>query len=287
LLHPFDDLIPAGDDPDWFPYARQLARLQDSIFGIPFAGDALVLVYRTSDSFPPPRTLEDAQAQGGPLAFSAADPQALFTLALYQAAGGTFLDEEGRPTLDTAILTRVLAYYQQAATSGFAPVWLTQIETPGQAWESFMAEQAPMVVTWASNYLAELPANTAASAPPTLDGEPFSLANGWVWALASPNPEHQRLSVELAQYLSESSFLAKWTAESGYLPPRPSALDAWQASPQKDLAIQVTGPARLIPSTDVQASISPLLEEAALQVLKQQMDAETAAQNAVTALSAP
>ena len=36
LVHPYQNLTSPIDEPDWYPYARQLARLQDSIFGIAF-----------------------------------------------------------------------------------------------------------------------------------------------------------------------------------------------------------------------------------------------------------
>ena len=44
LLHPMDGLTTLPEDADWFPYARQMARIQNSTFGLPFAGDALALV---------------------------------------------------------------------------------------------------------------------------------------------------------------------------------------------------------------------------------------------------
>src|SRR3990172_8842538 len=65
FLHPFDDLINDLEDPDWYDYARQLARLQDSQFGQPFAGDALILVYRQEIVPEPPSTLtSDLQSEG-------------------------------------------------------------------------------------------------------------------------------------------------------------------------------------------------------------------------------
>ena len=115
FLHPFDDLINDLEDPDWYDYARQLARLQDSQFGQPFAGDALILVYRQEIVPEPPSTLTSDLQSEGPLVFPAADPQALFTLALYQAAGGSILDDEGRPFLDEEPLLRVLSFIYQAA----------------------------------------------------------------------------------------------------------------------------------------------------------------------------
>ncbi len=47
LLLPLDDLTDSINDPDWYPFALELAHLQNNIYGLPFAGDALVQVYHT------------------------------------------------------------------------------------------------------------------------------------------------------------------------------------------------------------------------------------------------
>jgi multiple sugar transport system substrate-binding protein len=287
LLRPFDNLIEPVDDADWYPFARQMARLQNSTYGIPFAGDAQMMVYHPTTIPVPPRTLSDTLTSPGPLAFAAADPQALFTLAQYQASSGAILDEQERPWLEVAPLTEVLTYYQRAAAADLIPVWVTQLENDKQVWEAFNDGNAEMIVTWMSHHLNNLQDDSAGALMPTTNGQPFSLATGWVWALASPEPEHQAISVELAQWLSESDFLARWTSALSYLPPRPSALKNWQAAPQRALAGEIASNAQLIPTNDVLNSLSPLLEKATLDVLKRQTDATTAAQQAVDSLVSP
>ena len=53
LLYPYDGLTNIMDDASWFEYARQLAHVQSSTYGIPFAGDAMVLAYHPSSSSNP------------------------------------------------------------------------------------------------------------------------------------------------------------------------------------------------------------------------------------------
>jgi len=109
LLHPYDGLTSSMDEPDWYGYARQLASLQNSTFGIPFAGDALVMVYRPAAVEKQPSTWVEALENQKPLVFAAADPQALFTLALYQSLGSALLDDEERPVLEPNQLAPVFA----------------------------------------------------------------------------------------------------------------------------------------------------------------------------------
>ncbi len=284
LLHPFDDLTQSMNSDDWYAYAQQLARLQTSVFGIPFAGDAQVLVHRSAN---PPRDLNALLTSEGPLAFPAADPQSLFTLALYQAAGGPTKDEQGMPFLDAATLQAVLSFYQQAEAGGLTPFWLTQFETDEQAWEAFSNGAASQVITWASRYRTTRPEGAAAAPIPTPNGTDFTLATGWVWALASARPERQSISAELADFLSEGSFLGPWSEASGYLPPRPSALELWTDPAREPWVTLVEQSASLLPSNDVLNSLAPSLEQATLQVLKEQTDPLTAAEQAVKRLTNP
>ena len=43
---------------------------------------------------------------------------------------------------------------------------------------------------------------------PTPGGKPFTLATGWVWALAGRDEAKRKLTVELAEFLTEPHFLA-------------------------------------------------------------------------------
>ena len=83
---------------------------------------------------------------------------------------------------------------------------------------------------------------------PTLDGNDYTLASGWVWSLASPDAQKQKLSTELAEFLSDSEFMARWTAAAGYLPTRASALACWKDAGIQALASQVLQSAQLYPA---------------------------------------
>lgn len=286
-LHSYEGLSSTLEDPDWYEYARQLASLQDSSFGLPFAGDALMLVYRPAVVPSPPADWQTSLALTTTLAFPAADPQSLYTISLYRSTGAELLDETGRPSLDTIQLSQVFTYYQQAATSNLMPFWLTQYQSTAQSWQAFNEQQADLAVVWASQYLQQPPTDSNGAPLPTADGQAFTLATGWVWALASPDPERQVLSAQLAEFLTTSSFLAEWTAAAGYLPPRPSALTAWQNPPLQNLMNQIALSAELIPSQDIVTIIGPILQTATVDVLKEQSDPLLAAEAAAAELSNP
>jgi ABC-type glycerol-3-phosphate transport system substrate-binding protein len=290
LLHSYDGLSSLVDDPNWFEYARQLAHLKTNTYGMPFAGDAMVMAYHPSMIGDPPNSLEASISLGEVLLFPATDPQALFTLCMYLATGGTLQDAEGRPALDKDALMNILEIYQRASQAGVMPYWLTQYSNDEQVWETFMREQFPMAVTWASAYLEHklnAPADRSLAALPTPDGTPFALATGWSWALAGQNPERRMLSVRLAEFLVEKEFLAAWTYAAGYLPPRVDALKIWQDADLRWRVEQISYSSRLMPPADQISSVGPAMEQAVVDVLKAQSDPESAAQAAIDQLNQP
>jgi multiple sugar transport system substrate-binding protein len=287
LLHPFDGLTTILDDPDWYNFARQLSHLQNTTYGIPLAGDALLMTYRPEVIAEPPADWPASLLITNTLTFPAADPQALFTFLNYQSLGGAVTGEAEQPAVDDVLLTDVLTYYQQASASELMPFWLTQYESDQQAWEAYEQEQADLAITWVSRYLELLPEDTAAAPVPTFDGTPFTLADGWAWALTAHDAERQSLAAQLAEFLSTSEYLASWTEAAGLIPPRPSSLETWESAAQQALLNQIVPTAQLSPSQEVIDLLGPALQAAVISVLKAEEDATTAAQTALEKLSAP
>ncbi len=281
LIFPLDKLLSrAIDDADWYTYARQAALIQGSTFGLPFAGDALLLVYRSAHVNPPTDEWAGVLRQGQPVAIPAGDPQALVTLNLYQALGGTVADAQGRPVLQPEILAQVLKLYSEGNQQGIFPAWLAQYQTDGQAWQAYHEQSAQWLVTWSSRYLADTPEDSSALPLPSLGTRHVSLATAWLWALSDPVPERRSLSVRLAEYLAQGDFLANWTAAAGYLPTRPTALTMWPNQSIQNLLSQLVLSAQLRPNNDLTSSLGPVLADATIQVIRHRNDPVQAAQAA-------
>jgi len=287
LLHPLDQLDEAMIDPDWYDYARSLAQIQDRTYGLPFAGDALALVYRTEAVPAPPSDWTAILNTTTPLVFPAADPQALFTLSQYQAKGGTVRDEEGRPYLDDEILEEVLIFYQEAKQTGVIPLWLTQYEDDNQVWEMYNENEADLIITWTDRFLESNLEDSAFTTIPTHDGLPYTLSSGWVWAIPAHQPDHQELSLDLAKFLTASDYLGEWSEAAGVLPTRASSLEVWSSTDVKTIVEQIVLSANILPSTDVLTSIGQVLKDASVQILNGESDPETSAQQAVEGLTEP
>lgn len=287
LLHPYNDQASLEEGLDWYDYALELGHLQQSTFGLPFAGNPMLFVYRTTSIDEPPTTYSATLTTPGTLSFPAADPQALYPIALYQAGGGDILDEQERPYLDQEGLQDVYEFMATGAASGLIPTWTTQLQDGETAWQAFLDNQSEMVIAWANTYLIEGLADTAATHVPTENGATFSLANGWVWALANNELSHQELSNELAEFLTESMFLSRWTTATGYFPPRPNAMSTWQTTSLRSFAHQVSLSAEVIPPADVLSALGQPIREGTIGVINQQLTPDIAAQTAADQVNEP
>lgn len=290
LLHPYDGLSGLVDDPGWFEYARQLARLKASTYGMPFAGDAMLMAYDPSRIENPPNSLEEMSSQGEVLLFPATDSQALYTLGTYLATGASLQDEDGRPSMDAVALGNILDIYQRASQVGVMPYWLTQYSNDSQTWEALRGGQSPMAITWASTYLEgipDAPSGMLVAPMPTAGSSPFTMATGWSWALAGQDPERGALSAQLAEFLVEKEFLSAWTYAAGYLPTRVDALRGWQDANLRKMLEQISYSAQLMPAADILSSIGPPVEQAVVDVLKAQNDPASAAQAAADRINQP
>jgi ABC-type glycerol-3-phosphate transport system substrate-binding protein len=287
LLTPLEGSSFVLEDNDWYEYARQLARVQGASFGLPFAGDALLLVYRPALVSPSPASWDNILSQKQPLVFPAASPQALTTIALYQSAGGAIEDAQGRPVLDETILTSVFELYAQAVKEGVFPAAVTQTEVDDQVWQVYSQGQANMAIAWSTSYLTNLPADSAALPMPAASGGSYSLATGWVWAVTDPLPERRQLSIRLGEWLTDPAFLGAWSEAAGYLPTRPSALETWRNGSLRAVINQVALSAHARPSNDLLFSLGPVLRDAALTVIHQDASAGAAAESASTRVASP
>lgn len=288
MLLPYDSLTTSLDDPDWYPFAKELAYIQNDIYGLPFAGDNLLQVYYTEPLTTPLTSWNALIESGAVILFPAAAEDERFTLALYQANGGPTVDDQGRPMLNVGKLTEVLNFYQSAVQSGsISPDLVTQLQTDEQVWEAFNQNRGNLMATWTSTYLQNPLDGVGIASIPTNNGKPFSLANGWVWALVGREEEKRRLAVDLAEFLTESQFLAEWSQAAGFLPARPSSLQGWTDKEFVSTIDEIASSAQLIPPTDVLSSLELPLGQAAIAVIKNQTDPVSAAQAASAGLISP
>ena len=259
LLHPIDGLTSILHDPDWFAYARELGYIQNTGYGLPFAGNATVLVYRAE--FGELNSWNDILASKGRLVFPAGDPQGLTGLSLYVSAGGTLLNDQGLPMLDEDTFVSVLSLFEKGVANGVFPPSLANITTDDQALQAYRSGNMNILLTWNLSYSRAL--DGLMMPMPGLNQAPHSFATGWLWCLSGSNAENQQPAVELAEDLVAGEFIGEWAnGLGGYLPARPSAIREHDVNIAS--IIESTQP---IPTDDVLSVLGPIMHDALIRVL--------------------
>ena len=241
LVQPLDASL--LDDASWHPMARSLSRVNDAVYGLPFALDALAL----ASSAETPLTTWQEVSDAGALAFNAND--AFFPLALYLSAGGELTDAQGDLTLDEAVLVRVLALFAQEQ--------VLPLESDEEVRLS-LGQGDGSAVGWASGLSSGGPPEVKLEALPGLESPPATLVTSWSWSVASADAERQQLATELAAWLTAEEFLGEWTPSLGFLPPRDAQRARWKP---------LLDPARPVPPAELVEVVAPILREAVASVL--------------------
>jgi ABC-type glycerol-3-phosphate transport system substrate-binding protein len=260
LVRSLDDFSTQLQNSNWYSYAQELAKINGTPYGLPFAGDALVIIYRPELVWI--KTWDDILLSEGHLMFPGADLQAQVGLSLYMSAGGQLLDAQGHPAFDQEILTQVLEIFAKGRAATLFPDAVTNISTDSQVLQEYRARRANMAITHYSQYH---PSQDGLVQPLMgLKQDHYAFSTGWVWALAGQSAENQQLSTQLITFLTADDFLAQWTKETSYLPTRRSTAEQGSDSPIPAI-IEAAQPS---PSTDTLSILGPAMEEAITRVLK-------------------
>ncbi|MEX2143042.1 MAG: extracellular solute-binding protein, partial [Anaerolineales bacterium] len=247
-LFPLTGLTETLNSDDWYDFAQGMAQVNGSPFGLPFAGDALILAYRPTALVQVPSDWAALLESGQELGFAAADPDALFTLTQLISLDINAEQDDEELAFSQETLMEVFEFFALAHEQGVLPFWLNQYQTSEQSWQAFSEGRVPMVAAWTSRIFDSRNVDVSAVPLPAKEGQPFALVNGWVWAITTSDSARAALVAELAEFLTTPEFIAQWTAAAGLLPPRHSSLAAWTPGERQTLASQIVELAAALPN---------------------------------------
>ncbi len=291
LIFPLTDQLDENQLEQLYPAARTMAESDGQVLGYPFVlTDLPHLVYNTNAiTATLPLTWDRLITGPNHSMILAADGEdgAVLALQFYLDAGGTVVNEAGRPALDLEPLTLALEQVQKGHESGFFVTQSSTTSTQEQAWQAFQGSGANITRTSADFFLlqetAEFPIGFTVNAG--IDRPLTPVIRGWAWAVSTPDPVKRTLAAELITELTAPKYLSEWTAQSSLLPARRDAFAIWQEG--GDSYVIFLGPqlerATPLPVTSGSA-LMVQLQDAVFQVISGAKTAEEAAAAAVQAL---
>lgn len=285
LIQPIESEI-LSDPSNWYNYAHQAAFIDNSLYGIPIAGDALVLVYRISKIGAEIQDWEDLISRGMPISFAPSSGSSTFATFLYLIMGGKLSNDQGQPYIDQEKLTATLYLFLNGGQSGVFPPSIAQIQDQAQSWQRFNEGTMNLIVSQYSSFRHyNAKGINAIRIPAFPDHTEYPLATTWNLVMTESKPEIQRLAIKFAEQLSESVKNDDWTHQAGYLPVRVSEHTAWTDDEQFSAMLSINENATIVPSNQTLSKIMPLINNAVIQVIKNNVSPETAAQEAIDALN--
>jgi ABC-type glycerol-3-phosphate transport system substrate-binding protein len=198
---------------------------------------------------------------------------------------GSFENSDGQTQIDEQALRNLMDYYQSGTNSGLLPFWLTQFDADSLAFEALEDLRMQMVSTWYTRIQSSELETISVAPLPTADGQPFTYAQGYVWALSSADAQRHTLAVELAEWLTAGEFLSSWLDSLDYMPTRPSGLNDWNSGADQETAQVILDSAVLLPDQLTRTTLGAPLHDAVIAVLKQEISAEMATDQVLDALN--
>lgn len=236
LIYALDDLsLDSEMLDDLLPAARGLVTLGDSVYAYPLALTDLGHIAYDGNSITStiPMTWQGfSSLANGSFVFPAAGVDgATMVLQLYLDNGGTLTDASGAPRLEVGPLTEALRELAGAVDTGYVLPTSAEITTLAESWQVFQAGASATVQTNADQYLAQRNLGISAGfAPvPGSTGSLSPLTGAWVLAVTTADPARQAIAAELIGWLGSATNMGEWTRQSGRVPARRTAFEAWPA----------------------------------------------------------
>ena len=267
-------------DLDWYNFGRDAGMVQGEVIAVPFKGVPMGLVYQSISQLIPSNEWTDTRLNYGYFGFAADDPRGTFLLLLYMSLGGQVQNEQGLTFLQEAPLTTALQTMKDGLnTRHFSDVVVT-MQHPEQVWEEFSTRRVDTAFLPVDVVLQAM--ETTPEAPdPAFTSPSMTLTDAWVWALGNQESQRQELAVALIAHLSETQFLAQWSEALKAIPPRPSALGAWEETSLKPALEKMASGAVLYPPDAIMNNLGPILRNATLLILRDNADVVETAKQAV------
>lgn len=262
LLVPLDAYLMDGIENDSIPGFISLGRLQGSLFGLPAAGDVLLMV-GTKNNRTPIKSWQDVSTSGLKIGTNFNDPNGTTSMSLYLSAGGSLADENGKPHLDPDALTNLINMVRGAREFSVFPEWSIISSDWNEVTRHFMDGDTDLEINWYSSLNNSSLEQYSYQPVPGLTEKTASTLTGWYWSVANPAQDRQAASKQLLTFLYQPIFSSTWSNTAGYLP---VTSQPW---PQTDVNLQslqsILNSAEPLPDTSIMITLGPVIRDAVIR----------------------
>ncbi len=288
LIAPLNDIIPAPEIPEWYPFAIDAAFVDNTFYGLPFMSEAEAFAYRKEAFEAEPKDWSDLLGSTETILLPIGDKTSKFTLIQYIAIGGKLADDNGSPTIDTAILTDLFTFYLSANKAGQLPLYALQLHSAEDAWLALTQGNTNAAVIHLEVLQEAVTSGSYLVAPwPTRDGTGVIPTKTLSWAMVAKDDEQQDHVSQILQWLSEPTFLGNLSETLGLIPVTPGALQEWSNPESSAILSRLVRVAAPEPTIEEITTFGTLLWVAIEDVLNERSTPETAAESIADQVKIP
>ncbi len=293
LLQPLDGRLDRSIVQDLLPAARRIGTVDEKLFGVPLGIEMEHTVYNTRIFTATPMLWTDILSKNTTYVFPAKGVNGRVndvTLSQYFSAGGEFLDDEGLPKIDDAVLKDVLDFYQKALENGIIDASILEAATPEELWPFYVDATAGIAQTSVRQYLIdrELFNNTVFTPLPVRSETdiPVSVMHGWVLVLITDDVNRQDAALRLIESFLSTPNNANWNKINKSIPTRDTAYQRLAGDdPYWVFLTDQLNTARLEPRFSDYDRIGLIIQQAVEQVIRGEATSEEATATAIDAFA--
>lgn len=295
LLQPLDGRVDDELAQDLVNAARLGGRVDETWYGLPFVADVEHLIYNTSLVSTPPATWTEVLSGTAQYLFPAGgetEPSGQGNVVndafiiQYLAAGGRFVDDNGRPIVDRLAVAQVLGFYADGIAAGIIPQNVLEYRNLDAVWPVYLSEEVAMANVSSWRYLANREGFRKSSfAPiPTRTGVTTTLADMWAYVMVTSDPQRQAAAWTLIRWLMDPQRLGMWALAAHRLPTRLSALPDTSEDAYLQFVTELLLQAQVRPRGPFYDRVGRLLQTAVEDVVNGSATAEEAAARVAASL---
>lgn len=223
LLQALDEVVTASANDRAFAGIFDIGMRNETRYAMPFAMDFLHLAYRMPLTVTMPLNWSSVLESGGRYLIASGGSENYNSdsiLIQYLGLDGKLADSEGKATVDSRLLTRVLDAYKQMADQEALALGSLQLDSPDEIWSRYKMGEAEFAEVWASQFKAEaesLP-DTAFARIPTRNGRAAALAHVWAWSIAARAVERKQAAASFLEWVLDPSRQRAWCEAARLLP---------------------------------------------------------------------
>ncbi len=293
LIQPLDGRLDRSIVQDLLPAARKMGTINDKLVGVPIGLEMEHVVYNTLIFTTTPMLWTDVLSSNTQYLFPAKGVNGLVndaTLSQYFSAGGEFLDDQGVPKIDEAILRNVLDFYQQALENKIIDPQILEASTPEELWPIYLEARAGIAHISVRQYLTdrELLNNSVFAAVPVQSEEhtPVSINHGWALVLVTDDISRQKAALNLIEWFLSTRNNVAWNSINKSIPTTGTAYQQLAGDdPYWAFLAEQLNTARLQPDFADYDRVGRIIQQAIEQVISGEATPEEATATAIDALT--